>query len=104
MKTPVQLFRPALQRLGFFSIILASLTTNAVLRAQDSTEITALYGRGVHAFFAGSTTKAEEAFAQCIAAGSTDPRVYYFRGISLLREGRQSEAEEDLHRSNVRGS
>lgn len=69
---------------------------NSTVRAQDSTEITALYGRGVHAFFAGQPSAAEQMFSECVAAGSNDPRVYYFLGISRLRQGRQYEADEDL--------
>src|SRR5262245_48701035 len=64
--------------------------------AQDTTEITALYGRGVHAFFAGHLSEAEQMFTDCANSGSTDPRVYYFRGIARLRQGRQYEAEEDF--------
>lgn len=64
--------------------------------AQNSSEVTALYGRAVHAFFAGRTAEAEQMLTECIEAGSQDPRVYYFRGIARLQQCRDYEAEEDL--------
>jgi len=44
-----------------------------------------LYGSGVHAYFAGNATAAEERFNEAISAGSQDPRVYYFRGLNQIR-------------------
>lgn len=64
--------------------------------AQSSTALTAVYGRGVHAYFAGNTSAAEQYFTEVIQAGSTDPRPYYFRGVLRLRQGRQFEAENDM--------
>ena len=57
---------------------------------------TALYGRGVHAYFAGSMNDAANHFNSAISLGTRDPRVYYFRGLTYLREGRQYEAEADF--------
>ncbi len=89
--------RATLRGLAAFAILGAGLLgPGASARGQDSTEITALYGRGVHAFFAGHLSQAEEMFTDCVTSGSTDPRVYYFRGVTRLRQGRQHEAEEDL--------
>ncbi|NOY29616.1 MAG: hypothetical protein GXP28_05400 [Planctomycetes bacterium] len=64
--------------------------------AQDSAEMSAVYGRGVHAYFSNRMSGAEQLFSQVIQAGSTDPRVYYFRAMARLRTGRQYEAEEDM--------
>lgn len=64
--------------------------------AQSSSALTAVYGRGVHAYFAGNTSAAEQFFTEVIQAGSTDPRPYYFRGVLRLRQGRQFEAENDM--------
>ena len=64
--------------------------------AQNSHELRATYGRGVHAFFSGQLSHAEQQFSQAISAGSTDPRVYYFRAMTFLRLGRQFEAENDM--------
>jgi len=65
-------------------------------QAQDSSEMSAVYGRGVHAYFSNRMAGAEQLFSQVIQAGSTDPRVYYFRAMARLRTGRQYEAEEDM--------
>lgn len=40
------------------------------------------YGSGVHAYFSGNYERASELFTELIDAGSQDPRVYYFRGLS----------------------
>ncbi len=76
------------------SIAWGSLATEA--QAQDSAEMSAVYGRGVHAYFSNQVTDAEQLFSQVVGAGSTDPRVYYFRAMARLRTGRQYEAEEDM--------
>ena len=64
--------------------------------AQNSSELSAMYGRGVHAYFANQAAEAEELFSQVINAGSTDPRVYYFRAMARIGCGRQNEAEQDM--------
>lgn len=51
--------------------------------AQDILE--QYYGRGVHAYFAGNVQLAEEHFNDVVNAGSQDPRVYYFRGLSQIQ-------------------
>src|SRR5687768_279958 len=64
--------------------------------AQDSPELTEIYGRGVHNYFGGQVWLSDDQFSQVIDAGSTDPRVYYFRALAGLRSGRQTEAQQDL--------
>jgi len=76
------------------SITWGQLATEA--QAQDSAEMSAVYGRGVHAYFSNQMAGAEQLFSQVVGAGSTDPRVYYFRAMARLRTGRQYEAEEDM--------
>lgn len=43
------------------------------------------YGSGVHAYFAGNYERATELFNELIDAGSQDPRVHYFRGLTQMR-------------------
>ena len=64
--------------------------------AQQSSALSAVYGRGVHAYFAGKSSLAEQHFTQVIQAGSTDPRPYYFRAMVRMRSGRKFEAENDM--------
>lgn len=86
--------RRAVFRCGLALVILCTATT--LLQAQNSVELTATYGRGVHAYFASQADLADQLFTQVIEAGSTDPRVYYFRAMARLGCGRQYEAEADM--------
>ena len=76
-------------------LALGSMVSDRV-QAQNSSELAATYGRGVHAYFANQTDLAEQYFSQVIEAGSTDPRVLYFRAMTRMRSGRQHEAQEDM--------
>ena len=76
-------------------LVCATVMANAAL-AQSSSALTAVYGRGVHAYFAGNSTQAEQHFTEVIQAGSSDPRPYYFRAVLRLQQGRQFEAENDM--------
>ncbi len=67
----------------------------ATSQAQDPV-LLQLYGKGVHEYFSGDYTKAFEQLTAAIAAGSRDPRVFYFRGLAYLKFGRTPEAEMDF--------
>ena len=87
--------------LNFFGMLLVVLSIECGMlasnvQAQDSAEMAAVYGRGVHAYFGNRLSGAEQLFSQVIQAGSTDPRVFYFRAMTRLRTGRSHEAEEDM--------
>jgi len=58
--------------------------------------VSQLYGNGVHAYFAGQYEEAYEFFSSAIQAGTRDPRVYYFRGLTYLKLGRPEEAQQDF--------
>ncbi|MCY2976466.1 MAG: hypothetical protein NTW52_17555 [Planctomycetota bacterium] len=60
--------------------LLTVATLTSLCPAQDVLD--ELYGSGVHAFFAGNKASATEQFNQAIAAGSQDPRVFFFRGLT----------------------
>ena len=55
-----------------------------------------LYGSGVHAFFCRDYQMAIDLLTSASAEGSTDPRVYYFRGLANLEMGLEHEGEEDF--------
>ena len=78
------------------ALFVLMLTNQTVVWAQASSALTAVYGRGVHAFFSGNASQAEQLFTEVIQAGSTDPRPYYFRAVLRLNQGRQFEAENDM--------
>ncbi|MCC7475884.1 MAG: hypothetical protein IT425_10840 [Pirellulales bacterium] len=56
----------------------------------------AIYDRGVNAFFTGDYAHAEMFLSEAIQRDGSDPRSYYFRGLSLLRQGRPEEARGDM--------
>ncbi len=64
--------------------------------AQPPAEMTDVYGRGVHAYFANQLAAADSYLSQVIQAGSTDPLPYYFRAMARLHSGRRWEAIGDM--------
>jgi hypothetical protein len=66
------------------------------LRGQQSGELGRLYSQGVNAYFAGRSSEAESHLSQALAFEAQDPRMYYFRALSLLRLGRLDEARGDM--------
>jgi hypothetical protein len=64
--------------------------------AQHPSSGSALYGRGVDAYFSGNSAEAEQFLGQAIAELPDDPRPYYFRALSLIRAGRSDEARSDM--------
>ncbi len=83
------------------ALVAGALVSALVLGAEPSLgqsgpDMTAVYGRGIHAYFANRTSQADAYFTQVINAGSQDPRVFYFRAMARLRAGRQYEAQQDM--------
>ncbi len=66
------------------------------LNAQEPSDLSRLYGQGVNAYFAGRSSEAEAHLSQALAIDGEDPRLYYFRALSLLRMGRLEEARGDM--------
>ena len=65
------------------------------LSAQDGV-LSQMYGSGCHAYHSGDLTTAHEYFSIAIDGGSSDPRPYYYRGLTYLKLGRPDEAESDF--------
>ena len=63
--------------------------------AQSQTILAEVYGRGVHAYYAGQFNDAYQHLSSAINGGTRDPRAYYFRGIVAYQQGRSYEAESD---------
>ena len=80
--------------LAALAITGAMLGTNEAA-AQNETILAEVYGRGVHAYYAGLYDEAYGYLTSAIDGGSRDPRAYYFRGIVAHSQGRTVEAEED---------
>lgn len=79
---------------GIITGLLASLLAQAAWSQQP--QVTKLYERGVNAYFAGRSGDAETALSEAIQWNSQDPRAYYFRALTLLRQGRSDEARGDM--------
>jgi hypothetical protein len=65
-------------------------------RSQDLDSAVVHYGDGVRAYFAGNSSRAEQSLSNALTTSSQDPRIYYFRALSLLRQGRTAEARGDM--------
>jgi hypothetical protein len=79
-------------------LCLAALAMASPVAAQvrDFNSAAELYGRGVHAYYDGRTAEAEELFSLALAENASDPRILYFRAMTLLRLGRTEEAKGDM--------
>ena len=77
---------------------LTSLLATATARGQDLIA-EQLYGSGVHRYFSGNLSAARSDFTSAIQTGTNDPRPYYFRALTYLRQGFTSQAAADLQRA-----
>lgn len=77
-------------------MVMGQPATAAFPVTSESLPLAAAYGQGVHAYFAGDYQRSYDDLSQAIAAGTQDPRAYYFRGLAALRMGRLDEAEADF--------
>ena len=58
--------------------------------------IRAVYGDGVHSYYAGNFQQSYDFLSRVVEFGTDDPSVYYFRGLSALRLGNQNNAADDF--------
>jgi hypothetical protein len=65
--------------------------------AQDAV-LDQMFGTAVESYYSGNYARAYNLLSASITAGSTDPRVYYFRGLSELFLGRSLDAQKDFRR------
>ncbi|QEF96753.1 Tetratricopeptide repeat protein [Stieleria maiorica] len=89
-----------IRRSSFLAPLAALALVGAMLgshqaSAQNESLLAEIYGRGVHAYYAGQYTEAYDYLTQAIGGGTRDPRAYYFRGIVAHQQGRPEEAEAD---------
>src|SRR5262249_55716247 len=54
------------------------------------------YARGAQSYRSGDYESAIRELSTPIAQGSTDPRLYYFRGLAYLRLHKDAEAQRDM--------
>jgi len=73
-----------------------TVTFFGVTQAQNDV-LDEFYGQGHHAYFRGDPVAAEAYLTTAIGEGSKDPRVFYYRGLANLCQGKLVEAEVDFH-------
>lgn len=81
--------------LGSLAVLVVAAAT-LVSPAQAANTLDELYGRGVHDYFRGNVTASIQTLSDCLAAGSQDPRVFFYRGLALASVGRTDEAVADF--------
>lgn len=74
----------------------AFFVLSAAASAAQPSALKELYGKGVHAFFAEKYEDSLALLSDAVEGGSKDPRCRYFRGLALLRTGKEAEANEDF--------
>lgn len=89
-----------IRRSFFFAPLAALAITGAIFGSPDATAqnefvLAEVYGRGVHAYFAGQYDQANMYLTSAIDGGTRDPRAFYFRGMVANSRGLQDQAESD---------
>jgi hypothetical protein len=85
-----------LRRIGLLWLAGWTMLSPSLLHGRDLDAAADLYGRGVHAYFAGRVGDAESLLSRALVLNDQDPRLYYFRALSRLRLGRGDEARRDM--------
>jgi hypothetical protein len=65
-------------------------------RAQQFGAADNLYSTGVQTYFGGRPAEAEASFSSLLQVDPKDPRAYYFRALSRMQQGRETEARSDM--------
>ena len=82
-------------RNAMFTLLGLALLSPSSIVAQDL-PLREFYGQGVHAYFAGEYAEAFEDLSAAADGESDDPRVYYFRALTLIQLDRADEAKNDF--------
>ena len=87
-----------MSRHNFAACLIVGCTAAIPLPARAQTFATAdtLYSNGVEAYFRGCSSEAESSFSTLMSVDPNDPRAFYFRALSLMRQGREDEARSDM--------
>src|SRR4029078_11695804 len=92
-----ELFVMPRKLIGYTFAVALAVCCSGIASAQDGV-LSQFYGSGVHAFFAGNYSKANQELTTAINSGSKDPRAYYFRGLANLKHGLTDDARAAFQR------
>ena len=84
------------QRLCIIVLAIICCSVKMPAAAQDYV-LNELYGNGVHAFFSGNYEEALNFLDEAVEEGSRDPRVFYFRALTLDQAGFEEKAKAAFH-------
>ncbi len=84
--------------LATVAFAIATLGNSFATFADDEIVVSELYGRAVHAYFDGLFEKSHQDLSDAIELGTSDPRIYYFRGLAKVKLGRMEEAVKDFEK------
>ncbi len=84
------------QRLCIIVLAIICCSARMPAAAQDYV-LNELYGNGVHAFFSGNHEEALNFLDEAVEEGSRDPRVFYFRALTLDQAGLEEKAQAAFH-------
>ena len=84
------------QRLAIIVLAIICCSAKMPATAQDYV-LNELYGNGVHAFFSGNYEQALNFLDEAVEEGSRDPRVFYFRALTLDYVGFEEKAKTAFH-------
>ena len=79
-----------------FGILVAASTVQRAAASAPWEPSSDSFGDGMHAYFGGSNAEAESCFHQAVGDNPNDPRVHYFLGLCLLRQGYGDEARTEM--------
>jgi len=80
-------------------MVVAGTVRGGIVAAEPQQEAPALrriYADAVHAYFSSDYQRAYDDLTEAIAAGTADPRAWYFRGLAAFEMGRIDEGETDF--------
>ena len=83
------------QRLCIIVLAIAGCFVSMPAGAQDYV-LNELYGNGVHAFYSGNYEEALSFLDQAVEEGSRDPRVFYYRALTLDHAGFEEKSKTDF--------
>jgi hypothetical protein len=86
----------SLSRICLACATIAVFASSVAAQSAEWNDASALYGRGVHAYFAGRSNDADAHLSRALALDPDDPRAYYFRALCRMRLGRADEARADM--------